>query len=295
MANKYRLLVMLKPEEEQPAVERAEQYARISSEVEVVALRVINEFNEENKEQLLASAKRDFERLQKRYSNSENMTLKVVFDKDVPDAFIKESDSGEYNLAIISANKRNTIKDLFISTIDSSIMRKCRIPLVVVKDAKTAVTLGKAIILAVDFSEKEHLNELDEYLFKVTKIFSDTFNGEIHLASCISPLNRGLMSGDTGLSKILSGTTIDPKNIYARIALDFAQKHEIPIEQVHVLEGRIDEELPRLCAQLSARMVCMGTTPRSSFFGAIDSIASELVLEQIKGDVFVVNSDHLNV
>ena len=285
MASKYRLLVMLKPEEEQPAVERAEQYARISSEVEVVALRVINEFNEENKEQLLASAKRDFERLQKRYSNSENMTLKVVFDKDVPEAFIKESDSGEYNLAIISANKRNTIKDLFISTIDSSIMRKCRIPLVVVKDAKTAGTLGKAIILAVDFSEKEHLNELDEYLFKVTKIFSDTFNGEIHLASCISPLNRGLMSGDTGLSKILSGTTIDPKNIYARIAL----------EQVHVLEGRIDEELPRLCAQLSARMVCMGTTPRSSFFGAIDSIASELVLEQIKGDVFVVNSDHLNV
>ena len=37
----------------------------------------------------------------------------------------------------------------------------------------------------------------------------------------------------------------------------------------------------------------MGTTPKSSFFGAIDSTAGELVLEQIKGDVYIVNSANL--
>ena len=76
--------------------------------------------------------------------------------------------------------------------------------------------------------------------------------------------------------------------------LEFAEKYGIGDDCVHVVEGRIDEEIPRLCEQLNARMVCMGTTPRSSFFGSIDSIASELVLEQIRGDVYIVSSAHID-
>ena len=41
-------------------------------------------------------------------------------------------------------------------------------------------------------------------------------------------------------------------------------------------------------------MVCMGTTPRSTFLGSINSSAGELVLEQIKGDIFIVNSEELD-
>ena len=62
---------------------------------------------------------------------------------------------------------------------------------------------------------------------------------------------------------------------------------------MHLLNGRMDEEIPRLSETLNARMVCMGSTPRSTFFGSLNSSASELVLEQIKGDIFIVNADTL--
>ena len=81
--------------------------------------------------------------------------------------------------------------------------------------------------------------------------------------------------------------------VHMQLASEFAKKHGISDDHVHVVQGRIDEEIPRLCEQLNARMVCMGTTPRSTFFGSVNSSASELVLEQIKGDVFIVNSENI--
>ena len=159
-----------------------------------------------------------------------------------------------------------------------------------VKDANSTATLGTAILLAIDFQEADHVEQLDEKLLSSAKTFAELFNGDVHIANCVSPLNRGLMSGNTGLSKIVAGGSINRRDIHKIIVSEFAKKHGIDLDHVHVLEGRIDEEIPRLCEKLQARMVCMGTTPKSSFLGSIDSTASELVLEQIKGDVYIVNS-----
>lgn len=291
---KGKFAVLLKIGDKQPALDRASQYARFAPSIEVVAIRIINDFDDNNQEQLLASAKSEFKKLASACPNIQHLSLKVIFDKDVPSAFNAECASGEYDLAIISANKRNSIKDLFISTIDCSIMRCCPVPLLVVKDANSTASLGTAILLAIDFEEANHLEELDEHLYRSAKAFADHFNGVVHVANCVSPLNRGLMSGNTSLSKILTSSgSINRRDIHQIIVDEFAHKHNIPLENVHVLEGRIDEEIPRLCDKLQARMVCMGTTPKSSFFGSIDSTASELVLEQIKGDVYIVNSNSL--
>lgn len=291
---KTKFAVLLKKVgDEQPALDRASQYAKFASEIEVVAIRIINEFSEENKEQLAASAQRQFDECAKKCCNIENLSLKIIFDRDVSDAFNRECASGDYDLAIISANRRNSLKDLFINTIDSQIIRCCPLPLLVVKDANSTATLGTAILIAIDFGEANHLEELDERLVLSAKLFAERFNGEVHIANCVSPLNRGLASRSTALSKIVIAGALGRKDVHQMVVDDFATQHGIPLENVHVLEGRIDEEIPRLCEKLQVRMVCMGTTPKSSFFGAIDSTASELVLEQIKGDVYIVNSANL--
>ena len=103
------------------------------------------------------------------------------------------------------------------------------------------------------------------------------------------------MGGNLSLSKIVSSGGLESRvGVHFKLAEEFALKHNIPLENVHVVEGRIDEEIPRLCEKLNARMVCMGTTPRSTFLGSINSSAGELVLEQIKGDIFIVNSEKLD-
>lgn len=282
--------VLLKPGEEQPAIGRAAQYARFESAIDVTAVRVINEWKSGTEDDIKVRVKSEFEALRRKYSAIENFHLKVIFSKDVSGAFSKECNEGNYALAIISANRRNTIKDLFISTIDSSIMKACRVPLLVVKDENSQSKLGKVILLAIDFEESSHLKILDEKLLKAAKLFAQHFNGEVHIVNCVSPINRGLMAGDTSLSKIVAGGTISRVDIHHRIVEEFAQDHDIPLEHTHVVEGRIDEEIPRLCEKLDARMVCMGSSPKSSFFGSINSSACELVLEQIRGDIFIVST-----
>lgn len=282
--------VLLKPGEVQTAVERAAQYARMTPGIEVTAVRILNDDSVTEDD-----VRRSFEALKQHNPAIAHFDLKVIRAKDVPAAFVKECGEGGYDLAIISANSRNTIKDLFISTIDSSVMRACPVPLLVVKDVGTAASLGRAILIAIDFEESSHLKVLDESLFKSAKVLADSFNGEIHIVNCVSPVSHGLMSGDTGLSRIVTGGVQSRVDIHHRIVEEFAAEHDIPLERTHVVEGRIDEEIPRLCEKLEARMVCMGSSPKSSFFGSINSLAAELVLEQIRGDVFVVNTSQLKL
>lgn|SRR5574344_68886 len=292
MSTPKKFAVLLKPTELQPALDRAVQYARVNQNFDIVAVRVINEYTDDQKDQILSREKAAFEKLQRK-SSLDNMTLKVVFNKDVAQGFLDECEQGNYDLAIISANKRHTLKDMFVSTIDSSIMRKGKIPLLIVREASETSSLGHSVLLAIDFMEVAHLEKLDDYLYLAASSFAKCFDGRVHVANCVTPHNSGMMGGNLDESKIVAGGIANPMAVHMQLASEFAKKHGISDDHVHVVQGRIDEEIPRLCEQLNARMVCMSTTPRSTFFGSVNSSASELVLEQIKGDVFIVNSENI--
>ncbi len=288
----FKILVLLKPGDSQPALERANEFARFMPDIEVTACRIINDFDELTKESQTAQVNRELLVLAKRHPNIKNFVPRIICAKNVPEAFVKEAKDGQYTMAIISANKRNKIKDLFISTIDSQVMRTIQVPLLVVKDANAPQRLDKVILLAIDFEEDDHDKKLDEVLFQAAKIFADEFNGEIHVANCVSPLNRGYMGGNTSPSKILGSAVPGIKSrgdIHQRFLDVFALEHHLPIEHTHVVQGRVDEEIPRLCKALDARMVCMGSSAKSGLLSPMNSSASELVLEQILGDIFIVN------
>ena len=61
--------VLLKPRPSQPALDRAAQYARMNSDFEIVAVRVINEYAEtDDKDQIKVKEEAEFERIRRSYS-----------------------------------------------------------------------------------------------------------------------------------------------------------------------------------------------------------------------------------
>lgn len=289
----YKVLVLIKPGDLQPAMERASEFARFMPDLEVVACRVVNKYEDEHQfVQLEESYKRELTSLFEHYPSIQHHSSVVLFNKSIADAFCEEAsnEKAHYDLAIISANSRRTLTDLFVAPIDSQIMRKVKIPLLVVKDAHAPQRLGKAIVIAIDFDDDTHDKFLDEALFVSAKIFANHFNGEVHLLNCVPPIHRGIMSGNTEPSIVL-GTTkaLTRKDVHCAALYDFAIKHDVPLDHCHVATGRVDEMIPRVSAHLDARMVCMGTSTKNGVLGTIDPSAGELVLEQIKGDIFVVN------
>lgn len=283
--------VLLKPGDLQSAVGRCAQYAHFEPSIEVTAIRVINEWQEEHKEDLKSHVRSEFELLKRKHPAIKNFNLKIIFDKDVAHGFAQECNEGNYALAVISANKRNTIKDLFISPVDSGIMKICKIPLLVVNDVNSQSVLGKNILVAACLEENSRPESLDDKLVKAAKLFSEHFNGEVHIVNCVPPINRGLMAGDVSLSKIAGDGMPDRVDVHHRIVEEFASKHGIDPKCTHVMVGRVDEEIPRLSTRIDARMVCMGASPVSSFFGNLNSSTCELVLDQIRGDLFIVTPD----
>ena len=290
MSDEKKFAVLLKPREQQPALDRAVQYARVNSNISIVAVRVINEFDDAEINDITVREQSAFDSIKRSYSVN-NLSLKLVFNRDVADGFLKECASGGYDLAIISANKRNTIKDLFVSSIDSSIMRQTTIPLLVVKEAAGVNVVGSSVVVAIDFSDSSETKKYHDYLFMAASKFASSFDGDVHIANCVTPTSSGYSSRNLRESKFVSGGLAEPFEINNQIAEEFAKEHNLTVENVHVLRGRVDEEIPRLCHQLNARMVCMLTTPRSTFLGSVNSSASELVLDQIHGDVFIVNAE----
>ena len=120
MSAPNKFAVLLKPSDVQPALDRAAQYARMVPEIEVVAIRVINDFKDSEKEQITLRETSAFEQLKRKYSSIQNFTIKVVFSKDVAKGFIDAAQEENCALEVISANKRHTLRDMFVSSIDSS-------------------------------------------------------------------------------------------------------------------------------------------------------------------------------
>lgn len=280
----FKVLVLLKPGDEQPALERASDFARFVPELEVTALLVLNKVSEAERANAENNAHRELDELRGKHSSIARFNPRVVVGDDVAEAFIGESRAG-HDLAIIPASRRHTIKDLFVSPIDSSILRGIGIPVLVIKDAKAPQKLGQAIVIAIDLRAEEHDQRLDDVLVEKAKRFAEHFNGVIHIANCITPQHRGYMGGEVMADR--HGPT--PSSIHQNLVTAFARRHGIDPDNCYVLKGRVDEEIPRLCTKLQARMVCMGyDQPEGGLFGD-NSSSSELVLEQIHGDLFVIN------
>lgn len=288
----YKVLVLIKPTEEQPALERAAEFARFMPDIQLVLYRVVREFTEDKLPELEQRYTREVSSLMDHYPSIKNYEIKIAFSEEVAPSFCNYAGlkSEHFDLAIISANRRNTLKDLFFSPIDSQIMRNVPIPLLIVKDPQAPQRLDRAIVLAIDFEESNHEKFVDEVLITAAKIFADNFNGEVHVLNCVPPVHGSLMGGDTNISIMMGSNKPSTRPAIHTAALyDFADKHDIPRERCHVAEGRVDEMIPRVCTNLEARMVCMGTSSREGVLSAFDQSASELVLEQIKGDIFIVN------
>ncbi|MCR5084803.1 MAG: universal stress protein [Succinivibrionaceae bacterium] len=281
----HKILVLLKPGEEQPALERASEFARLNESLEVVALRIINKFDESKRKMLEESANSKAEDFRRRYPSLAEMGHKVIFNTDVAGAFIGEAHSGDYAFAVIGANSRNTVRDLFVSPLDNRIMQQVELPLIVVKRGNASSKVENSLLLAIDFSGENHSNEVDEYLYQAARLFSDDFGGEIYVANCIPPTHGAIRSREL---EIPNPTYQIPRraDLNEDLLREYAQRHAIPEDHTFVVEGRIDEAIPRLCNQLNVRMVCMGHAGSRGF---LESSASELVLEQITGDLFTVN------
>ena len=82
MATPIRLAVLLKPDDAQPALDRAAQYARVNPEIEVVAIRIVNNYKDSEIEQLRSKENAKFESLKRLYSSIEKFSFKVLFDKN---------------------------------------------------------------------------------------------------------------------------------------------------------------------------------------------------------------------
>lgn len=288
----YKIVVLLKPKDEQPALDRAAEFARFMPDLEVVAVRVVTEFTEDQIPSLEEKYTREINNLKTRYPSISKFTPKVLFSEEISKEFcaFAGAKSEQFDLAIISANRRNTLKDLFFSPIDSQIMRKVPVPLLIVKDPQAPQRLSRAIVLAIDFEEDNHDRVIDEVLFEAARIFAENFNGEIHVLNCIPPRHTSLMGGDTTMSLMLgSKKPLSRNDMHAAALFDFAERHGISESNCHIAEGRVDEMIPKVCASLEARMVCMGTSANEGVLSAIDQGASELVLEQVNGDLFIVN------
>lgn len=288
----YRVLVMLKPTEVQPALERAADFARFMPDLQVVVVSVINHFTEENKTKLQDQRMNEIERMMAHYQSIKQYEIRVICDTEVSKAFcqLAKDPSWNFDLAIISANKRNTLKDLFVQPIDSQIMRHIHIPILVIKDVRAPHRLGRAIVVATDFDETNHDEHLDEMLYVAAKAFADNFNGLVHVLNCVTPLNRGIMGGNTKSSFVL-GTDYDMERHADHSARlhKFAEKFDIDKTRCHLAEGRVDEMIPKVARTLDARMICMGMSNRNGVLSAIDESSSELVLEQVPCDILLVN------
>jgi universal stress protein E len=193
------------------------------------------------------------------------------------------------DLVIIEARKHNFFARLMLTQTDFELIRRCPVPLLIVKGR--AAWRRPRILAALDpFHSNDKPSELDDEIVAAADAVAALGGGTVHAAHIYRPAMR-----------FFNGMAIDPAVVAAMPAqekayrsavrkqfLEALGRHGIAKARGHLLCGDPAIELPVVARSIRAGLVVMGAVSRSGLKRIFIGNTAEQVLDSLKCDVLIV-------
>ncbi|TDF34641.1 universal stress protein UspE [Alteromonadaceae bacterium M269] len=217
-----------------------------------------------------------------------NSTIHVVWHRELHEAIEQAVDEIAPDLVIkrISADASST--NPFTMPVDRHLIRYCKVPLLLIKDAEWQ---NKTILAAIDPNAQDEAHKtLNRDILDYARMISHTTESDFHTVnSYIVPTLMPVM----GMGYI----DVD----FDRIRRDTIDSHESKIEALlsecdlshipsHVIEGAPDEATPELADKLGTQLVILGTVGRTGLSAAFIGNTAEHILANLNCDILTLSA-----
>ena len=298
------ILVVLNPEnEKQYALARAVRLAqeqKSAEKVKITAFLAVYDFSYEMSALLSSEEREEMHRnvieqrklaiqpyFEKYADDSVEFEATVVWDNNEAEAIAQQVELHHYDLVVKYTKEQESLKSLLFTPVDWQLLRKCPVPILIVKDGDWKHQ--RRILVAVNVSDDENENHssFNDELVSLSMDLADSLErGNIHLVSVYPPTPINMAIDLPEFSTATNSHGVRGQYLINMKAL--RQKYGINEDHTHVLEGFPEEVIPQVASQLEAELVILGTIGRTGLSAAFLGNTAEHVISQLNCNLLAI-------
>ncbi len=297
MSNYQTILVVIDPNhKEQPALKRAVFFAqKYASKIILTSciydrsyemINVIASQEREQFKQLLI--KQQLESLQE-YAKNElghfSTECKVVWRKRVYEGILEVAKSMSCDLIMKATKKHNKLGHKLFTPTDWHLLRKSPINVLMIKNHEWIENGNMVCSLSVASGDKVH-ESLSDLVTQYASQLADTLSANLHLVNAFSgaPPHIGIEVPQFSAEKYnLSILARHEKGLN-----ELAVKYGLSLDNVHVLEGLPEDIVSKLCRNLDAELLVLGSVGRRGLSAALLGNTAEQIIDKLNCDTLVI-------
>jgi len=206
---------------------------------------------------------------------------KVQTGYPVHEAILREVQLTKPDLVVIEARRHNVFARLLLSQTDFELIRRCQVPLLIVK-GRTAWRRPRILAALDPFHSNDKPVALDGEIIDAARTIAALVNGSVHVGHIYHPL--------IGRATLVA-TPVQEKAERVAVRDRFYQslkKYGFRKNKVHLTFGNPASELPVLARSMTASLVVMGAISRSGLKRVFIGNTAEHALDSLHCDVLVV-------
>ena len=263
--------------------------AKLGQDIDVVAftyaplsrLKVSATEEADIRERLVDEREHDVQaRIDKYKQPGQNVTLKVVWEKNI-DRWITRQCAGDKYIGVIKTGNRS--ESLVHTSTDWQLLRECAAPMLLVAEKKWH--RAKPVLVTLDLSsDVATKRKLNDKTLGIAKGLAAALGVELEIITAIE------------VPTLLSDLDLVDPSAYAREAKEamkpqirkLAAAHDIPEKAFHCKRGPVEKVIASQAAKVRAQVVVMGTVARKGVKARLLGNTAEKVLRLMKTDVLAI-------
>ncbi|WP_036832055.1 universal stress protein UspE [Photobacterium sanctipauli] len=301
--NKYNnILVVADPtQDHQPALSRAIHLARRNPETKITLFLAIYDFSYEMTSMLSADERQAMRRgvimqreewlkdIIRPYTDEGfEIQLTVVWHNRPYEAIIAEVFSQHHNLLIKATHDHDKIGSVIFTPTDWHLLRKCPCPVLMVKEHSWPVN-GKVLASVNLAADNETHDQLNDHIVREANAFAGMLEAEVNLVNAYpaTPVNITIELPEFDPASYTDAV----RGHHLTSMKSLRQKHGLPEEQTHVIEGLPEDVIPKVADELDAELVVLGTTGRTGLSAVFIGNTAEHTIDSLNCDLLALKPE----
>ena len=186
------------------------------------------------------------------------------------------------HLIIKDARPFQPVKNTFKTPHDWSLLRQCRVPVLLVK---TDVLWERAPILAAINADPDDYQHgiMNRAILEYTREIAFAYSSEVHLATAYPTTHLAARHYEDGISD---------REAYRRRCIEYAHEYQFNEEKLFVEQGPTETMIQKLIQESGARLLILGSHARTGLSAFAIGNTAEQLLTQIDIDILVLQPRH---
>lgn len=221
-----------------------------------------------------------------------SLEMKVLIGKPFIE-IIREVLRNDHDLVIKCSDPDQSLREVFFSSTDKHLMRKCPCPVWIIKPTERHKYLR--ILAAVDKAPNEPVkDELNRQILELSSSMALAEYGEAHVVHAWELFGEGIIrSRSWDFTEAEFDAMLDEESAARRewlegLVKDYVSSANAPEIHLHVVKGHPERVVSELARELSVDLVVMGTVARTGIDGFFMGNTAESILAQIDCSVLTV-------